>query len=1146
MKRKLALMITSFVLLLLGLTTYQFFVPSLQIFNSATNFRHDVKSFGQGGEKLTFIDYDKEGAKRGVFTAHSWTKHDDGTLDLFYPTAVLYQKDGTRTYLKAAQGHIIAEQVAGGFNVSEGTLTGNVVIYFDQLQGEDDVLHPDKRTYQDVTRDCIRIVANEIKFTRDMLQIETKPDTEISLWSRTVDLVGVGLKLRWNESPRELRLLEIAKMKSMLIKELPEEMDMMQLPGQTKSENPAPGPVVVTATVPAAESKPVVVTTLAVEAPVEIPGRTPKKKKSVTLVKKDSTPRTTVVRGDRGESEGRNVYEATFYEDVTVDSGNRRLSGADILAMTFEWDTAWRADSDDSEPPAPVAAKPVAAAPKKDTKDDPAVTAATAPAAPSATSAPAAAPSAVTSKPTPTVAPANQEKVEIHCRGKLIIKPIGKTKHPSRKRYTVAGKGARVLLTEPQACIVCTDFNFKSPAQEATFIGTVKDPVRLLLSRGEEITTKDTMRFNRTDNKGYLDGPGTILRFADAPEVATGKNEWDRLIIENDDSRPISERVIWSKSVEITLTDYQAYEDGKPLVNAKGKPTLQPGIKDATFKGDVKLTQKTTPDKAKPDVHELNKLSCDNLKVAMKTELGENYLDKVTAIGNVVGIQGGNKLNGDETIIGFRPKKATATEKPPAADGLAGGLETASVEPCEITVKGHVDVTYPNPDTPKDAPLRITGDYLNAIMTSTTTSEEEANQLGVVTGRPAKVWQGDNAIEADKIYFDQLNEGVLVEGAGKLLFKAPQKDKSGKITSYRPIVMSWAKKMRYHGKPSGSSGGYGIFDGDVEMRTDKKITDINGAGELVRAGNVRVFLRKPDKKSGEQGGKGNPMRVGIDDFGAKVYQIEASGGKGDSKLAVLQMQRQNPKNEAWVLQRQELRAEDFRYNLENENAFVDGAGKFLAEDYSPPKDKKPSRDDGMTLRSPSQTIVSWTKSMKVDQQAGHLAVKGKVEMHNYTGNKLRNSPDIKFAPLGRLSFGRINTLRADTMNAWFDKPDAPVKKTAPEDTGTLGAMDMTSEFGALRLFKAMHNVTFTDSEKENVTRIISGQQIVYEGPKNLVTVFGYLEGQKKTDATVTMENLNDRTSSVMSSPALKYNMKTGKVETESIDARGVTAGGGGE
>ena len=285
------------------------------------------------------------------------------------------------------------------------------------------------------------------------------------------------------------------------------------------------------------------------------------------------------------------------------------------------------------------------------------------------------------------------------------------------------------------------------------------------------------------------------------------------------------------------------------------------------------------------------------------------------------------------------------------------------------------------------------------------------------------------------------------------------------------------------------------------------------------------------------------MGIGIDDFGAKVYQIEAKGGKGKSKLALLQMQKQNPKNAEWVLQRQELRAEEFIYNLENKNALVQGAGKFLAEDYNPPKKRSSGGDaaGGMTRDTPSQTIFSWAESMKVNQQEGHIALTGDVEMHNYTGNKLRNSAGIKFAPLGRLSYGRINTLRANKMDTWFTKAET---KTTNSSSGGIDSADIASEFGGLKLFKAVGDVTFTDLEEAGITRIVSGQRIIYEGLEQLITVFGYLEGTKESNATITLENLNDHTSTVNSSPAMYYYMKTQKVEIKSLEATGGAAGGG--
>lgn len=1152
MKRKLVLMLVSFVMLLLGLTVYQFFVPSLQMFDSASKFRRDIGSFGKGGENPTFIDYDKQGAKRGVFSANSWTKHDDGSLDLYYPTAVLYQKDGTRTYLKADQGQVLAEQVAGGFNVRSGKLFGNVVIYFDQSQTIDAV-HPDDRTYKQVADNCIRIVVDEIEFTRDMLQIKTRPDTEVSLWSRTVDLVGVGLTLRWNESPRELRLLEISKMKSMLIKELPEEMNMIQLPGQDEPQGQTnvaaeskPAPVVTT---PATKEKEKTITVETVEtadadnikksAPTGY--RKKKKKPTVSLIDR-TAPSSTIVRTSRSDPEGRNVYRATFHDNVTVDSGNRRLTGADILAMTFEWDTAWRADSDSSSPDDEAAATKPAAK-----KDKPQVAVSdTVPAATDAKTKP-------THSETPAVAATPiQNKVEIHCTGKLTIEPVGKIPNPSRKRYTVSGKGKKVLLSEPDACIVCHTFRFESPAQEASFTGTAEMPIRLMLARGEEIISQDKMRFCRTKGKGYLDGPGQMLRYVESTSTPVGKNNWDRIIIENDENRPVSERIKWAGGVEISFTDYQAYKDGKPQTDAKGKPLKKPGIQEAIFRDKVVLMQLTAPSESDPDMRELNFVNCDRLNVWMKTELGKNYLDKATASGNVSALQGGNRLSADETTILFRPKTFDSDEKSNTGEdtdgggntGLAAGMESTSVEPAEITISGNVDITYPDPENPKSPPLRITGDYLNALMIGSSAAPAEMNQLAVVTGRPAKVWQGDNAIEGTTIYFDRCNEGVLVEGPGKLLFKAPQRSKDGTLKGYKPVEMTWAKNMQYHGKPSDASDGYGIFEGGVDMRTDKKIRNINDSGELVRCEKMQIFLRKPEKASSqqEQPDRSNPMGIGMDDFGARVFQIEAKGGKGEENMALLQMQKQNPKNSEWVLQRQELRAEEFIYNIENQNAVVQGAGKFLAEDYNPPsRAGSSSGSGGMTLDTPSQTIFSWAESMRVDQQGGHIALVGNVEMHSYTGSKLRKTAGIKFAPLGRLNFGRINALRADKMDAWFAKSQTETKDTSALDGGVDSA-DIAAEFGALKLFKAIGSVTFTDSEKDGITRIISGQRIIYEASEQLITVFGYLEGQKESDATITLEDLKAHSSSVSSSPALYYYMDSGKVKVKSLKATGGAGG----
>ena len=128
------------------------------------------------------------------------------------------------------------------------------------------------------------------------------------------------------------------------------------------------------------------------------------------------------------------------------------------------------------------------------------------------------------------------------------------------------------------------------------------------------------------------------------------------------------------------------------------------------------------------------------------------------------------------------------------------------------------------------------------------------------------------------------------------------------------------------------------------------------------------------------------------------------------------------------------------------------------------------------------------------------------------------------------------------MDTWFAKAETKTKDDSSRDS--VDDVDMTSEFGALKLFKAIGNVTFTDSDEAGVTRIVEGQRIIYEGQKQLITVFGYLEGSKKTDAKITLEDRNANISNTSSSPVLEYNMRTEKVKIKSLKARGGTAGGG--
>ena len=461
MKRKLFLLIGSFLLLLLAFSTYSLFNPSVvgPGVGSTADLRPFVTSKHKGIGKATGItvyDRDVEGKLRGMYEVDSWTQEEDGSYFLKTPSAMMLLKDGTRVYMMAETGRVWAEEVSGGMNVRQGKLSGKVQVWIDQSKSADRV-HPLQRTHQQVLDQCIRIHMTDVRFNRDMLEIAT--DGDISLWSKTVDMRGKGLIIQWNEEPRELRRLEIVHGDVMIVKNLPEQMDMIQLP--TETEDPASPAVTVVAaeTATPATPDPSAVVTPKAEGTETV---------ALTIAAKEKKKAKTT-------PEPRNVYTAVLSKNVRVFSGKRQLRGADVLNLTFEWDQAWRDNEDkDKDKASPdtdpsKSAKDTVADPSKSTKET------------------------VAKEATPDTG----EQMELYWEGPLVLTSVGYRPDADRKRYKITGAGDKVELSSEEARIVCKTFSFENPQQEAIFTGTDAHPARLVLARGDEVVTEGEIRFNR-------------------------------------------------------------------------------------------------------------------------------------------------------------------------------------------------------------------------------------------------------------------------------------------------------------------------------------------------------------------------------------------------------------------------------------------------------------------------------------------------------------------------------------------------------------------------------------------------------------------------------------------------------------------------
>ena len=1130
MKRKIALLLGSFILLLFAFGVYQLFVPGIAIFDPTTRIhRPDLGKLTPGGDprfggasEVRLVARNAAGQLRGIYKVASWNKEDDDSFSLVKPSAVVYLKDGTRTYINADKGRLWASEVPGGIDVRQGFFEGNVRIYFDQST-EMYREHPEQRSHDEVLAQCISIFTNDLRFSRDMLEVRT--DSRVVVWSKMLDIVGKGLVLRWNEDPRELRLLKINHGEIMAVKDLPEDMDLMQMtkPTEEKKSVALVSKAPAKAKTPKAKPKPKIKKLTKQPKPKTAPAKAPAK----ALAKVDAPPDkggVDVMLTDKPMAPAdlppapptkarptvRNKYQATFSKDVRVHSGTQSVAGTELLDIFFEWDRAWRAGSKKKKKaPAKVASKPPAKL-KPATKPASKVTVASKAEEIKksvAKKSTASQPTTAATKPSKTVAsakaktapPTTDEKrrLEIYWQGPLEIRPVGTVPMPDPKRFKILGKGKRIILgdTASNMTCICSEFELQNPRTTAFFRADKKNKklVYLTVSGEELITTDDYIRCEVKDVDGgrnvktLLVGQGQTRTFdEDGKSFALNPEQIDE---PEQNARSYDKRVTWDESAEVVLDLLEVQADGD-------ESRKRPRLRKVIAKGNVEVLI-MPEDKALGEV--TNYLKCGQADVDFNTTpAGVTYWKTAKVSGNFTGLMNGNAIVAKEATVFFRPpakgatlakksddKKSKAGEDSKAGEKiLSGDLKFDSSDVSRILANGDVRIWYKNPDDPQAKESGLEAQTLDTLMEPGPAGKQYFR--GVVTGKPAKVWQGKDAIEGEVIKFNNATEQLQVAGSGKLKFTTGRDVNGNELPTPRPVDIAWSRSLLVDGRD-----GYAVVDGDVDILSENDSMQCNQA---------RLFFEKqPSQASGKtatktpakptKGGQWSSLGAGMPSMG-KITQIEAHGGKGDEVMVLMRSKTMNPQNPAWLQRRIEMRGDVLIFRPPSRQAEGKGAGTLLVEDYRHPVAQAKASDDGTPagkLERPSQSAFKWQDRMLMKQGDRRVTLWGDVQMMHRSGNKVLKLAQEETEPWGKLTAGRLVYLGCQKMDAFFAEPTEKPSGQADPDQASTGP-----QLGALKTFKAVKDVTFKYDNN-----LIDGQSIEYFGPSKTLIVEGFLPGEKK-------------------------------------------------
>ena len=295
---------------------------------------------------------------------------------------------------------------------------------------------------------------------------------------------------------------------------------------------------------------------------------------------------------------------------------------------------------------------------------------------------------------------------------------------------------------------------------------------------------------------------------------------------------------------------------------------------------------------------------------------------------------------------------------------------------------------------------------------------------------------------------------------------------------------------------------------------------------------------------------------------------------------------------------------DLAYDAAGRVMTVAGPGKAFTEDYNKPRDPaadgattKPAATrpatqtgvaaaaDGM-MQSPSRTAFEWDKRMQLakrDDGTATMQMDGRAIMVHHSGDQLvlteSEKKELNVPDWGKLSPGRHTVLECDKMEADFDAPrvasgtaargegvspsrpagilparngetdvtssSAPASGThnaggTPAARGPAGeAAQLGMSVGKLKNFRALGGVTLQDALRDGQYRL-SSQRLIFDGATQLLTLYGYMEGEPRKRAEIVhYDLLKGRGPVTHEGEIIRWNMRTQEIKTE----QGRTTGG---
>ena len=718
-------------------------------------------------------------------------------------------------------------------------------------------------------------------------------------------------------------------------------------------------------------------------------------------------------------------------------------------------------------------------------------------AAPSATSAPASLPPPSGKEKKPTV---------ITWSGPLELRPVGYVPKPNKKKYEVHAQGPQLTLADKQTIVSCGELFFHQPGQTGELLGSGSRPVTVSLTSGETILA-DSVLFDRQRGVADLVGKGTITQpYRGGSELAIGGSTPEAATAPSEHSA--DDFIQWTKSVAVLFGESRTV-DGANV-------RLKQYVKEATFFGHVELHRPTTGDS----------LQCeDNLHVLMaRLENGRNTLQKAVATGDVKTHYEKSDIDGQKLVMDF--------------EAVKNGKGSIQNRPSTLDITGNVTVKTKDAKDSKNDSF-VTADRIHA---------DVIHQTAELYGNPATMVQDQKKVTGNEIHVVARDRQVgaahvrelvsaQVVGPGTADFPNDRDPLSGtKFAQPKPTRVTWTQSMNYDGIVNAAD-----VKGDVHLDSEldkMRCQTVHLDFDRLATGGESPAGQSSAQAAGPDAGKGLAMEIGK--FGSRqIAKIDAEGKvKVDSR---------SMDKEGHLVQMLDLNCANLIYTAKEKTMIVDGAGNLLVGDFRqpPPAKKTPvneSENNGPPMEDvqrPSASAFEWKKRMTLTQHDDGqrtVQLEGEVVLVHRSGLQLELTDQQKkqwsVAEWHDLRPGRHIVLGCENLQAAFDKP---TEKGQP-------ATDQAQQgprVGNLRNFQALQDVNLKDG-----TFQVLGQRLIYdvkdaEGKVvDVVKIFGYLEGQRKTLAQIISADPKTGRLQQQQAPEITWNRKDNSIETKNVSAVG--------